>query len=154
MVAVKKKKIAKALPARGPDTFKVILCYRIHSAPREPSQSTNLSEELWHRHNGPFGLYPIAAKPWANVKKEVLLPFAPFPGLRIDVAGIDGGIPIAMVSWRVDDKEAKNSGDLSAGYFQCTFEDQFPKPEERITYDKLKEYAVESCWEVREFGLS
>jgi hypothetical protein len=151
MAPPKKNRALKESPTQAPNTFRVILCYQIHSAPREPAPSASPSEEIWRRHNRASGLHQISAKPWAYARKEVLLPFVPFPGLRLDVAHVDGGVPIIIVRWRVDGSKNRSASDLSAGYFLCTYEDQYP--EEGITYDKLKKYATESGWEVREFGL-
>ena len=78
------------------------------------------------------------------------MPFVPFPGLRLDVAFNDGGVPILMVTWRVDGLKSKSAGDLSAGYFLCTYEDRYPTG--RVTYDKLKEHAIQAGWEVSEVG--
>jgi hypothetical protein len=136
--------------APAPDTHKVILCYQIHSAPLKPSQSTNPSEEIWRRHNSASGLHQVSANPHACARKEVRLPFVPFLGLRLDTAYVDGGVPIVMVTWRVDGLKSKSASDLSAGYFLCTYEDQYP--EGRATYEKLKESAIRSDWEVKEFG--
>jgi hypothetical protein len=150
MATAKKTSLTKKSPIRAPDTFKVILCYQIHSAPRMSLQSTSPSEEMWHRHNSASGLHQHSAKPWAYARKEVRLPFVPFPGLRLDVAYVDGGVPIVMVTWRVDGAKRKTTGDLSAGYFLCTYQDKFP--EGRVTYDGLKEFATQSGWEVSELG--
>ena len=150
MVTAKKNSVAKKSPIRPANTFKVILCYQIHSAPRKPSQTTSQSEEMWRRHNSATGLHQISAKPWANARKEVRLPFVPFPGLRIDATYVDGGSPIVMVTWRVEKLSIRSASDLSSGYFLCTYEDQYP--EGSVTYDKIKEHAIVSGWEIREFG--
>ncbi len=151
MAKGKKHGAAKKSLTQAPDTFRVILCNRIHSAPRQPTQSTNLSEEIWRRNNSAAGLHQVSASPFAQARKEVRLPFVPFPGLRLDTTHVDGGVPIVMVTWRVDGLKNKSASDLSAGYFQCTYEDQYP--EGRVTYEKLKESAIQSGWEVTEFGL-
>ena len=150
MATAKKNSKTKKSPTLAPDSFKVILCYQFHSAPRKPSQITSPSEEMWRRHNTASGLDGVSAKPWAYAWKEVRLPFVPFPGLRIDMFHVDGGIPIVMVTWRVDGLQSKSAQDLSAGYFMCTYEDKYP--EGQVTYDNLKESAIRSGWEVREFG--
>jgi len=150
MATDKKHGAAKKSLTQAPDTFKVILCHRIHSAPRQPSQSTNPSEEMWRRHNSAAGLHQVSATPFAYARKEVRLPFVPFPGLRLDTTHVDGGVPIVMVTWRVDGLKDKSASDLSAGYFLCTYEDQYP--EGRVTYENLKKCAIHSGWKINEIG--
>jgi hypothetical protein len=150
MVTAKRSSATKKPSTPATHTFKVVLCYQIQSVPRNSSHIASQSEEFWRRHNSTSGLHAISAKPWAYARKEVRLPFVPFPGLRLHVPHVDSGIPIVLVAWHVDRVNQKSEEDLSSGHFLCTYEDAYPKG--AVTYERLREHAVQSGWEVSEFG--
>jgi hypothetical protein len=125
--------------------YKVKLYYFIHSiAPtlEETTQSTT-GQLTWQKRDG-VGMYRIVRAPWANAIKETRLPFPPYPGLRLDIDGVDSFYPIIRVVWHNADR------DIGAPYFSCHFEDLYPK--DNLTYEKRKQYAVGSGWKVVEFG--
>jgi hypothetical protein len=79
-------------------------------------------------HNGKASEAKVAL-----LRKEVSLPFAPFPNLNIQQSGFSSG-PIKSVAWLVEEQ-----------VFQCLVEDEFPRWS--ASYEELVTMSLDEGWE-------
>ena len=126
--------------------YKVNLVYLIHS-------QIPLLEELERRESKPrikkvrghWSQFQLTGKPWAHAELVTELTFPPFYGLCI---GSKHGTPthsVVRLSWRTNDHKAD-----PVQHFQCALEDRYPKGS--LTYEMLKQIAVDNGFKVHEFG--
>lgn len=122
--------------------FKVVLYRVIHSvAPAQEQIAAQRAAGLaWQIRSQ--GTYDLVGKPWCHARLETELPFAPFPGLRLEVGEML--YPLVKVEWR------SNTGTGKQPYFFCVYEDWYP--DGRGSYESLKKYHVDQRWQVAEFG--